>query len=333
MNEQHPNVAVGATALAGLIGLMALLFLFGYFPKWAERVYEVQVRLPSAYGLGTDARVYLSGIDIGRVGNIKLDEEGKGVVVSCRIDERYRLPEGVRVELSSSVLGGGATLQFVVDRTEQDEAVTQYLPTDGSAVVYGESASPVGVFAKELRGALAQPLERFDRMADSLEQLTREWRDVGRNLNRLTEARTIDDVDDSDMVGNLSTVIARADERLAEMKQVLEGINRYVNDEQLYQDVRGTIAQGRKVAENFSKSVETLEQRYVALADDMSEAIGTLNEVLDRVNRGDGTVGKLMVDPELYDNLNDAAERLNVALEELQLLFEKMKDEGLKFKL
>ena len=48
---------------------------------------------------------------------------------------------------------------------------------------------------------------------------------------------------------------------------------------------------------------------------------------------GDGTVGKLMKDPQLYDGLADAAKRLDEALAKVNLLLDKIRAEGLNVEL
>ncbi|MCG8510359.1 MAG: hypothetical protein MI741_14120, partial [Rhodospirillales bacterium] len=80
---------------------------------------------------------------------------------------------------------------------------------------------------------------------------------------------------------------------------------------------------------DISGGVDALKKSYVKLADDLSEAVVSMQNLVNQMSEGEGTVGKLVKDPKLYDNLNDAAERLNTALDEIRLLVEKWKKEGL----
>ena len=54
----------------------------------------------------------------------------------------------------------------------------------------------------------------------------------------------------------------------------------------------------------------------------------SLQSVAEKADRGDGSIGKVLNDPALYNNLNDALERMKQALKELQLLIQKWKKEG-----
>ena len=71
----------------------------------------------------------------------------------------------------------------------------------------------------------------------------------------------------------------------------------------------------------------------MAVADDVGGAINSIKTTLDTARTGDGTLGKLMKDPALYNNLNDSAERLSKAISELQAFLEKLRKEGIPLKM
>ena len=50
------------------------------------------------------------------------------------------------------------------------------------------------------------------------------------------------------------------------------------------------------------------------------------------MNSGQGTVGRLMNDPKLYDEMTEAAQRLTITLRDLQALVRRVKEEGLELK-
>jgi phospholipid/cholesterol/gamma-HCH transport system substrate-binding protein len=180
-------------------------------------------------------------------------------------------------------------------------------------------------FAKQLGDATAQ----LERATQSFEKLSHEWTEVGNNVNALLQARGVSDVDSGSAVGNLATVLARVDARLAEMKQVLAGVDRYVNDEELRGDIKTSVRNVRTVSDSVAANFEELTERYVALADDMSATVASARQTIDKAGNGDGTLGRMLMDPALYNNLNDAAQRLQRAIDEIRLLAQKWKDEGL----
>lgn len=338
MNERTQNLAVGITAMIGIVGLLVMMLLFGYVPGWLESGYTVRVLLPNASGLSEGSRVKLSGIDIGVVEKVHLQgPPAKGVVVVTRISPDIRIPQSAEVSVTAPLLGGSPTIEFQV---AEEQEINDFLPTNGTAVIDGEIPSLASAFSRELQAALQTPMEKFDRLSQSIESLAAEWESVGQNINQLIEPREVDGVDRGESVGNLATVIARADQRLAEMEEALAGINRYVNNDELYENITTTAANARQLSETVATNVEELESsitenvralrlRYAALADDLSGAISTMQQLVDEARAGEGTLGRLVQDPAIYDNINDAAQRMRATVDDLRLLIQKWRAEGL----
>ncbi|WP_432797368.1 MlaD family protein [Poriferisphaera sp. WC338] len=340
MKERTRNLAVGLTALGGLAGCIILLLLFGYIPEFLSPGYYVTVKAPNASGISVDANVYLEGIQIGKVREIKLEQlPASGVIITCKIDDKYRLPEGVTVDISRALLSGSASISVSRADVKWEENGT-FLPTDGSAVIIAQETSPFGNIAGELKQTIQEPLKKFETVADHINALSDEWKLLGENLNKLAQHESLQSVDDGTAFGNLSTVLQRADARLAQVKQVLAGIDSYVNDPTIRSNIEGTVANAKDLTANANttitdvkESVVQLRNRYIALADDMSKAVASMQKTLDEAREGKGTVGQLMSNPAFYNNITDASERLKSAMRELQILFEKWNTEGIELNL
>lgn len=325
--ERGRNIAVGLTTLGGLIGLLALLFLFGYLPRFLETGYLVEIRYNHASGLHADSPVRLNGIDVGKVESIRLNGQGgAGVAVLARIQRHVRLPAGIVPTVEAPLVGGSAAVEFVVEDMDQDTPDT--VPTDGSAVIKGQVGSLASQFSQELRDAIAEPAARFDELSESFNALSTQWQAVAENLRAMTEPRDLGDVDGGRTPGNLATVLERADARLAEMETALANVNRWAGDETLRRDVQTTAANAAEASEKLNASIDRVEKRLIALADDYAKIAGTVQALADDARAGEGTVAKLLNDPALYNNLNDSAKRLQKALDEAALLIEKWKAEG-----
>lgn len=346
MTERSRNIAVGITTIVGLIGFVVLLTLFGWVPQWLEDGYTVKVQMPTASGLTAGSRVRIAGMDIGRVERVELMEPpSSGVVVSAQVRRDIRIPRDARVQVETQLLGGSPALSFDVSELDPSREVV-YLPQDGSAVVEGEVHTLAGQFAGEMQAALAEPTRQFQRVANSFQQLSSEWTEVGRRLSAMLEQRSLEQVDAGEAQPNLATVLARTDQRLVELQKTLAGIDSLVNDQAFREELRAVVTNAREATESLAataksfqslagdadENLDALTKRYVALADDVSGAIGSMRDVLDRVKAGQGTIGKLVTDPSLYNNLDDAIKRLNAALEEYKQLAEKFQKEGLPVK-
>ena len=340
MKDETRNVVVGITALAGVAGLALLLVLFGYLPRMLEPGYTVHVALEHSGGLARGNRVRLSGIDIGRISGIDLAKSPQtGVVAVLQIRGEIAIPRDVQVTVVSPSLTGSPSLAFDTSHLKPEQLATT-LPTDGSASLEGEVPELVREFAGELRvalrssvdaiaEALQKPMAQLDRLEQNFNELSQQWSSVGQNINQMIEDRSPEDVDAGQAQANLTTVLKRTDRRLAELKQTLAEARRWVERVGTATDKIGAVADKvGHTADTATANVEQLTRRYVALADDLSGTIADVRQLAEQARTGRGAVGKLLNDPALYDNLNDTAERLGQAADEIKLLIEKWKAEG-----
>ena len=337
-HSSQRNLAVGLTTLAGVVGLAVLMLVFGYVPELTKNAYPIEIRMERSGGLNPDATVTLAGIEVGRVTEVRFAEGGPaaGVVVLAEIDAPYRIPEGSEVRVTRPLLGGGSVAHIHPPTLNGDDAAKlASLPTDGTAWLTGREAS--------MLPELEEPLESFAAITADFSALADEWKQVGGNLNDLLAGRELAAVDAGDAVANLSTLVQRIDARVAEAKQVMAGVQDLVGDEQMRDNIRATIRNAADVSDAVGDTVRTaretltearenigdLKKRIVVVADDLSAAIGDARVVLRKADQGEGTIGELLNNPALINNLNDASTRLQKLLDESRLLIQKWKSEGL----
>lgn len=347
MNETKRNIAVGLTTLAGVLGLGALMMVFGYVPGLLDRGYDVRIVLPHAAGLTEGSRLSIKGIDVGEVQSLALRPEG--VIATAHVKNEAELPVGTRAMVTlGSLIGGGAGVELVLDDVEPGAAM---LPRDGTAQIPGTAETLAGQITSQLAAAIEGPAEDFNRLTNSFETLSGEWAQVGTEVRGLLEQRDVVAVDNGEAAGNLSTALARMDRRLAELEQpiadiktVAAEVKALVGDEQLRSDIKATAANARQMSDTVAGSIDevktsvtggvaALKSRYIAVADDMSGTLASLRETSNRLREGDGTAAKFINDPALYNNLNDAAQRMNTAIDDLKLLIRTWKDEGVPVEL
>lgn len=322
MNERNRNITVGLTTLLAVVGLAFLLLLFGYVPALLQQEgYFVTIELDDASSLNKGSRVELSGIDIGKVESIAFKQPfGSGVSVEVRIlDKDVKIPISAMAQIDKPLLGGSPTIRFVTRKA--NGPAKEFLATDGSAVVPGTLGALAGVFGE------------LERVADSFDALSTQWQGVGEKVNGLLTPQDLAAVDAGEEPGNLTTVVGRIDRRLFEFREVLGGLDTLINDPQLHDDVKTSATNVRVASERIASTMAGLETRYVALADDVSGVVMQMNKMLEEANRADGSLGKVLHDPALYNNLDDAAQRIGAAADELKLLIEKWKAEGVPVKL
>lgn len=343
MNERFRNIIVGLTTLAGGVGLISLLLLFGYVPEFAENGYPVKIRMDNAGGVLPGNRVLYQGLDVGLIKSVQqVPGLSNGVELIALINEKQLLPVGATVRVSRPALGGSPSIEFVGPEEQTDVALAR----NGEATVEGTVTSPFEELGNSVRNSIDGLVNQLTGEKGSLSKfndLAAEWTEVGKNINQLTEQLNLDNVDEGKVNGNLATVLARADGAVRKMDKALDGVNAYLYDEELKSKIKATAANAERVTGNLANwsdnvdeisdeitgSVRDLKQAYVKVADELAVFIDNGNKLVEAANQGNGTIGMLMKNPQLYQNLNDAAQRLNKAIDDVRLLVEKWKTEGL----
>ena len=303
MREATRNIIVGLTAIAGLVVLGYLILAYGDAPGWITPNYPLVIHFKDASGIATGTRVKLNGIDIGFVTEVTLKEPSYlGVTVNCAIYEEFDIPTSAVPTSKAGLLGGAAQLNLKTFAPPEGVQET-FLPRDGTAKLDGKTSD----LADEFTSAIGRLESQID--------------PILRNVRELLEPLDLAKVDSGQIPGNLRTAIQRLDSRLAELQESIASFNALV-DEATRNQVKGVISDTRE-------TIGVLKERFVQISDDLSRSLASINEILADIKKGEGTAGKLLKDPKLYDSLTDASDRISDALNELILLIKKWKAEGL----
>jgi phospholipid/cholesterol/gamma-HCH transport system substrate-binding protein len=320
MTERTRNIAVGITLIFGLAGLAAMLLLFSQLGSAFERTYAVNVELPTADGLAGGSAVRMNGLNIGMVNWVQmLDPPSRGVIATAYIQRAYRVPADAAVNIErKNLLGGSGVLVFNLSGLSPEQ-MQRYLPDDGSATVRG-CVRPAGS---------ADPMQQIGRLSEHFEQLSAEWVQVGKNVNQLLEQRQPQAVDAGQSTANLSTMIQRIDQRLAQLQPVLDDLHLWTGDPELRRDVKAAAADTAAAMHTLSANIDPLMRQLLAASDNLSRTLQAYGDLADQARSGQGTLGQLVNNPALYNDLRDAAQRLQAVLAETHLLIQKWKSEGL----
>ena len=341
----------GITALIGLGGLAGLFLLFGQLAQATQKNYTVMLHTPTTGGLKETSSVTLNGVKIGQVRDLSILPGNRGVQITLAIREGVTVPRAAHPTVESSFVG-----ETVLELT---------VPTDLSDAQMADTIKPgetvTGLKLQTLLQRLAEgvsgPLDRLGQTADNVDRLAETYTKVGERIAEMLEPRTLADVQ-AGKEPNVRTAIARLDKALAgadawladdEMRTSARGLIDKANGaiEQfagLLGDAKGTLSTVEGTAksiESAAKSLdETVEKTGAGVDETLTQARALLTRVdraavelagiLESVNRGEGTAGQLVHNPDLYLSLRDAAKRLDKALVEVQLVAEKLKAEGVK---
>ncbi len=335
----------GLTSLLGLVGLIVMLMLFGELTTSFTPQFTFSVTLTNAAGLSDSSAVTLDGVKVGRVSNIE-SVQGIGARVKVQVRESAHIPRRSKVAVDRG-LTGDATMDFKsvgLSTSDLADAVRKDDVIDG-----GSPGSLLG----GIQEVIKEPLDRLNKTADNIDALAQEYKKLGERLNEMVEPRTLDDVAGG-KPANLRSTLARVDKALADADQWLGDTKLRTTTAELIDRAGRVVDQAQELTKAWTAAANKVETtaddigvragevstEFKALSSKAQDVLGRAQSAADqlavaveKVNKGEGTAGKLINDPSLYQNLDEAAARLTKVLDEAQQLLEKYKQEGIRLKL
>jgi phospholipid/cholesterol/gamma-HCH transport system substrate-binding protein len=107
MNRSTIDLWVGVFVVAGIAALLFLALKVGNLATFStSQAYQVSAKFANIGGLKVRAPVKSAGVVVGRIADIRFDNESYEAVVSMTIDQHYKFPRDTTAKiLTSGILG------------------------------------------------------------------------------------------------------------------------------------------------------------------------------------------------------------------------------------
>jgi len=279
---RYREVWVGLFVVAGLAAVLVTLLTMTNAALWRGRYY-VFTDVPNASGIRKGDPVLMRGVNIGRI--LRFNIRSQGVEMRLEIEGEYRIPKDSRVEIKANGLLGGM--------------VADVIPGSSAEMAQGGDRLP---------GSTGQGLfDKMDALAGQADKI----------------AVRVQSMLDEQTVQNLKGSAANAHESLQQLQAMLKEQRGELRD--LTTSLRRSAQSVEKVTagpelERTVQRIDKLTERLEGTAGTLDRSSNSLDSILARMERGEGTLGKLSKDDQLYKNAVDATENFNKSAQELQKL-------------
>jgi len=189
MNEKTIRFRLGLFVLAALILLAVLITLFGGFPTYFKQTQSFTVVFPTASGLSKGSPVKKSGVKIGEVSTIALDDSTGKVNIGIAIEQDFTLRRSDRAALVQSLLGGDAFIAFLPPedpaKVEEHQVFVGEQPTDA-----GKLLQKTGELMPEAQEALLDLRKFFlkiDKVMPTIEETLKEFQSTAREFGAVAK--------------------------------------------------------------------------------------------------------------------------------------------------
>lgn len=277
-----------------LLGILALIMGFSYLKS--SSIFDKSRTFYAVYdhvgGLQTGTQVSLNGLAVGNVSSIRFKDGSGKLLVTFMVNNNFEFSKNSKVELYDTGIIGGKGLQII--------PAFDGAPNAQSGDTLLSSTKPgLTELVQQNLTPLQMSLESTVSDADTL--LT--------NINSILDTRTKRELQQS-IVG-LNRLVSTFQGSASKLNALLEA-----NGEQL----DSTLKNVNTITGNFSKISDSLANAGLGktLAD-LQTTVASLNNVLGKIERGEGTLGKMANNEELYNNLAEVSRELDLLLQDFRL--------------
>ncbi|HZF68326.1 MAG TPA: MlaD family protein [Gemmatirosa sp.] len=227
--------------------------------------------------------VRLAGVQVGTVGAVRLNDDGT-LVVDLSIEKGRRVPRNARAVVQSVGIFGDAEVGLI--------------GTPSTSYYAAGDTVPAGVPA----AGIAELTAKGDSVASTAVRVSRELERQLVDSGGITDLRrTL--VQTNALVAQLGAVAAQQNRELsrtqASLRRTLEAVNPQTVDSTL-------------------RNVRTTSANAAALTDSLRLTASRLNATLGRLERGEGTAGKLLSDTLLYTDVRRLVARFDSLASDVQ---------------
>ena len=301
INNETKVGALSAMAIAMLI--LGFNFLKG------KSVFKTGNYLFARYhntkGIMVSNAVFINGFKVGTVYEIENEDANlKNIIITIKLNGTFNIPKNSVAFIKESALSSPS--MDIVMGTD-----LHYLST-GDTILTGENESllsslsskisPLGDQLKTTMTGLNDVLDNVNTVLD--DPAKENLKQTIANLNKATASLVISSAAIQAMLSQQSGAIAQTMNNVNSVTKNLADNNEKVS----------------KTMNNLEKTTENFANADIdGIVNSLKKSMEKLNDILDKVNNKDGTVGLLMNDKTLYYTLNNTLRSANILMDDLKV--------------
>jgi len=274
------------------------LFIWGYNFMKGQNLFNSSPRTYFAKysnvdGLNTASSVTINGLKVGKVVSITFDSDMKNrgqLIVEFGVDSDFKFTKNSIAKIYSTSLMGGKSLAIVPSYEGENAKSGDFLSGELEKDMFaslGESLNPI---QSKLESVLVS--------ADSLL--------VG--LNQVLDAKARKD---------LRSTFSNLNETVAGFKNASNSLDEILSNNK--EKLSTVISNFEEITENFAKISDSIAKANLGgTIAKLQKTIASFNSILDSIENGKGTIGKLLNDDTLYTNLENASKEMEELLREMK---------------
>ena len=280
--------------------IIGLNYLKGY--SLFERKFILNAWYPSIDGLRVGDQVLLNGLQVGQIRIVELDEEVGKIQVSFDVKHGIKIPVDSKAMIYSTDFLGTKALQILLGKSasflEHKSKIADSVQI-GMIDRFSNELLPVKAKAESLIVEATKVLESFRGIVNEQERY--QLKSIIANLQQIT--------------GNVAKSTTGLDNTMKKVDDMAKSASSILtNFEKNNEMITKIMANAGKLTDSLAASSGEI-QTVIRSA---NSSLKQFTEIAEKINRGQGTIGMLVNNDSLYNNLNHSAKSLDELLIELR---------------
>ena len=263
-------------------------------------------RYKNVGGLTATTLVTLNGLKIGYVREIYFAEDLSGdLIVKIALHNNFPLPKGTTAQIASSDLLGSKVVKLNLGKAatllHANDTLASQMEADIMQQV-NEQIAPIKAKAERL-------IENMDSIVTATSKILNS--DSQRNITESIRQVHL-------TMSNLENITATLNEVISGQKKNLTST--ISNLSLISADFKNSSGKLGHMIDNFSTFSDSLKKLEInKTVEHLNGSVGSLKMILAKIDTANGTLGLLVNDPRLYQNINNSTENLNRLLVDFRL--------------
>ena len=293
-----------------IISLAIFIFIWGMNYLKNKNIFKPENTYYGIYkdinGLSKSSPVMLSGFKIGQVADIYfVSDTSENLIVEMLIDSKFNIPDSSNAQIFSIDLMGTKGIQIL-----RNDSVKTYISTGDTLLTSTESGlkDQVSMQILPLKAKAEDLIASFDSVLVSVRTIFDDK--TRRNLSKSFASIRI-------TLKNLENTTFTLDTLMSNEKTVLAAILN--NAESITGNLKNNNEHLSNIIQNFSAISDSVAKADIAsVITNADRTIDGLDKIVSKIESGEGSLGMLINNDTLYNNLEDASYNLSRLLRDLK---------------